>query len=312
VDQYFSGAWITFFLTITKHYGGTHIKGNESFYIDKFEVQKKIKKNHPDKDMIDEVFSIIEEAFTETYNYNEPEFTETDEEVIDQSIGAEEVNKGYDLKHYLSDQPICREERQFALFFANKLSKNDCSTKRILTDGGLLKDGETIEKVFFEVTIMRDYWCNNKKLFNKALLNYVESNRKKYFINNKAIEYTNSYMGEKEDLHANSWTPSHPIARWMMNAKPDIAIITRNGDTYRLSFIECKYSSREDIYKSEGVNSFPQSKLQEEILNFICNILKAKYNKNPLENGEVKKVRFINNNTIANDEIPVPISILLR
>lgn len=71
--------------------------------------------------------------------------------------------------------------------------------------------------------------------------------------------------------------------RWMMNAKPDIAVIYRIGESEQrvLMFLECKFESKEDYYlcnaeeKSEK-NYYKQTEIQWRIADFLCKYLEMK------------------------------------
>lgn len=52
----------------------------------------------------------------------------------------------------------------------------------------------------------------------------------------------------------------------MMNTKPDIAVIYKDGDSNHLLFLECKFESGEDVY--EG--GFRQSEIQNLTAKFLC------------------------------------------
>lgn len=100
----------------------------------------------------------------------------------------EETNKAYlkyakdnekdknDLESYLSE--YCREERQFAVYLYNYFEKfkgrADANKDEIIQKYlGIKEDEEiTIMDVFFEATLMRDYFEENRKSFNEALLEF--------------------------------------------------------------------------------------------------------------------------------------------
>lgn len=180
--------------------------------------------------------------------------------------------------------PICREERQFALFLFNRLKENDREIIDYLDIPGKIVD------VYFEVALMRDYWNSDKKSFNEKLKYYID---KKFY-----LESEESIIGSKETVHINVWEKSHPYGRWMMNAKPDIGIIVLLENEYYLHFIECKLKSEEGVYKCRGYKNKKQVEIQEYILDFLSQILKYETNTDgtkkfkDIKKGSVLKVRF--------------------
>lgn len=316
-DTVFSGTKLQIINNFRTHYRGTHIKKDEELDFNKDKVRDKIKKGIHEKRTIEggsenDIFKILETAFYETLKYNEPETSVEDESVIGLGVVDKKIGSNYDLVNYLSFPPICKEERQFALCFANKLENKDPVIIKRLMDRGLLLERDIIEKVYFEVAIMRDYWNSNKKVFNEALLDYVTSNPEKFPVNIK-LNTDGHKIDEGCELHANSWTPPNAIARWMMNAKPDIGLIIKRQGKCILSFIECKYTSNEVPYKHEEVEgSLKQTELQEIILDFIVNKLEAKYNEESLEKGQVRLVRFIHENRSNDNEIEINVKDLIN
>ncbi len=186
----------------------------------------------------------------------------------------------FKINQYLErENPICREERQYALFLYNGLKNNE---KDLLKE--LKIDGEIVH-VFFEATLMRDYWYANKVQFNAMLSEYIQRKSGQQYENRK-----------RETRHVNFWDEKYPVARWMMNAKPDIAFVNRIGQKFYLNFIECKYHSRIATYKDSD-NKMKQQEIQECILDFLCHYLKMKIEildegDKILEKGKVLVVRF--------------------
>lgn len=198
------------------------------------------------------------------------------------------------------DNPICREERQFSLFLYNKLKEKK---KYILDTLGI--QGNIIN-VFYEATFMRDYWYENKIIFNEKLVEFIQENE----------NYHNScIIGDDKKKHVNYWSRSHPLARWMMNAKPDIAIITEYNNNYKLFFIECKYCSDTSNYKSETL-IMNQVDVQEKILDFLCSKLRLKYKvgnrKNVIEKGGVILAQFVSEKCSRGEEPKININELIE
>lgn len=178
------------------------------------------------------------------------------------------------------NNPICREERQYSLFLNNSLKREDADIMKSLNLKGSIVD------VFFESTLMRDYWHDNKIIFNSLLNDYIKN---KF---NCSCE-----IGLKKSYHINFWKKSHPYGVSMMNAKPDIAVINHVDNNYFLNLIECKYKSKIDIYKYNGFSSLTQIEVQEYILEFLCEYLNLKKrdslgNDAIIQKGRVIKVKF--------------------
>jgi len=250
------------------HFRGAHIKGKDEKAIEEaLAAIDSIKK--------DEVKKTLLKEFSE---YG-PEIDDADEGKVD-ARKCDGDDEQFIINQYL-DSAICREERQYALFLANGLKKCNSLMKDMLE----LKNCEVLEAfevldVFYEATLMRDYWCRNRSKFNEKLRNFAKEKKK---WGNQLSEH-----GREEKNHANYWAKKHPLACWMMNAKPDLAVLYKKNynESPTLSFIECKYLSRVDNYYYEDDNNrlkCSQVELQELILKFLCNDLELKYS---LENGE--------------------------
>ena len=284
------------------HYIGAHIKIDNHCTID---VNKK-----------ERLSKIISEETTDsivkglTY---EPAFTSEDESTISLENDCETISV-YDLSKYLAENPVCREERQFALFFANKLKENDPKIKNVLIEAGILKNNDVIIEVFYEVTFLRDYWLLDKTGFNQKLMDYVlEDITYIDAIFNEACGKQEVDTGQEKNNHANYWSPTHYIAKWMMNAKPDIGLIIKNKNIYNLSFIECKYSSNAVKYRNENLpEGLKQTDLQNLILDFLCKKIEVIYEGKAVQKGDVFLARFINGNSKQEEcEIEIPINLLI-
>jgi hypothetical protein len=268
-----------------------------------------------------ELISLIgEDAYNEIVNNinYEPEPTIEDEYIFSTDCNNKAKNRKEDMEfiinlneYLLAEYPVCREERQYALFLANCLKNNN----RVIKEKLSLNDNDVIKEVFYEATLMRDYWHCNKKEFNKKLREFVENKEPR-----NSIIAENS-KGEKN--HPNYWFKSHYLAKWMMNAKPDIGLIIKTNGKYKLSFIECKYSSKVDTYKTidhapESPEKMEQTALQDLILGFLCNDLKLEYEEKPVQKGDVYLIKFNTNSSDDNNkrdtgkkEIPTSIKDLL-
>lgn len=190
------------------------------------------------------------------FESHEPEPTEEDETIDAPAEGK----KCYDLSGYFDKaDPLCREERQYALFLYEAIERRDPS---LLEELGI--DGEILF-LAFEAAIMRDFWHRDKEGFNLLLKAYTD----------KEADYQ-SIIGKAAN-HANHWEKAHPLARWMMNLKPDLCIVHEKSGEPHLKFIECKYCSREDGYWNKDHNyRMTQTEAQTVVGEFLCAHLKYK------------------------------------
>ena len=195
------------------------------------------------------------------------------------------------IDNYISNEySICREERQYALFLCNILryyERSNNKAKGIFDACGIPLDAE-IKNVFYEAAFMRDYFHKNRELdgesFNKKLINYVS-------------EGNTEYTGDEINLGRNKFTceglsiDKMYTAKWMMEAKPDLAIIYKMGQDKYLLFIECKFESSESVYKA-GEFDLSQREVQWKIAEFLC----VKYWNNAVnisDKMEEKKSRLV-------------------
>ncbi len=272
------------------HFIGAHVKENNNLNetIKDMKEQsedgfKKYKEASANKDVLVRFDNEKKNELIKRISSFEPE--EKNEKLIigvceDDKEDSTEVN--YFLNDYIGQ--ICREERQYALYLANLLSNNNDYVKDIIGFGK-----HEIVEVFYEATLMRDYWWYNKEKFNSELWNYVKTRAMNKTQSNKNMEDIKN--------HPNYWPneyqhPSSTLARWMMNAKPDIAILYIDNDKYKLSFIECKYTSGEGAYKYDDYTK-PQTEVQSHIMEFLCDMLKIQYREDEdINAGKVILVQF--------------------
>lgn len=236
--------------------------------------------------------------------------------------------------NYISDNySICREERQYALFLYNILRKYNSKIKR--TEDEVLKIFEAcslppeaeIKHVFYEATLMRDFFERNRRLvlcsdpdvnllsrkfkpkaagrfnsensFNYKLLKYL-----------KYIDKNDSYDFSDEFNLGGSGSTDNDTAREMMNATPDIAVIySLRGDRY-LHFLECKFESYEDTYKSKK----GQCEIQWMIADFLCKNYLTSLMVSPQMDKDKKSclVQFIRKEPKKPNEIPIEVLIGLN
>ena len=265
------------------HFFGAHMK-----QIDNAGEMREIIKQIEGSDMKDCRKELLSDALNEwgpqEYDHENEENLISDD--VDKNINDE---PDYRLSKYLNgNSSICREERQYALFLANALLKNVGEIKKKLNMNSC-----SILEIYYEATFMRDFWFIYKTKFNEKLCQYA----------NEKDEFPKISCRNDVRKHANFWDNKHTLACWMMNAKPDIAVIYEENNKKYLSFIECKYKSNEDKYKYKvnGEDRFySQTKLQNDILDFLCNTLAIKYKntEEELSKGIVLLAQFRDNDSI--------------
>ncbi len=210
--------------------------------------------------------------------------SDDDEELI--SAKAREGKQcGFGLDEYLDRSALlCREERQFTHLLAAALKSGLPVLARQLELTG------QILEVIYEPALMRDYWFFNRReltrRFKIFLSNLPQLNG--HEIPKPALSGTEEKMGK----HPNRWATPHALARWMMNCKPDLAVVERSKDGVTLHFVECKYWSREDVYSTKDSEfSLSQTEVQELVLRFLCDKLLT-YGGPFVTAGRVLKVQF--------------------
>lgn len=222
------------------------------------------------------------------------------------------------LENYLKGELYCREERQFAALLysvflrkkRNGKAKINKKAEGIIKDClGISNEEYKIKDVYFEATLMRDYFCKGKKdEFNRRLLEFCmagDGGLKEKDIEQPKTENGTSYnLGQKgakqnigkEDI--SEWLRDYipkvisgeqtisegdqmmiqkakeksllDIAGMMMNATPDILVIYEKGGSTYAKALECKYTSDEGPYKDvAGVERKMQYFIQECIMLFL-------------------------------------------
>ena len=230
--------------------------------------------------------------------------------------------------------PICREERQYALYLFNvllgiKAGKFDGDTRipGILTSCGLA--GAEILNVFYEATFMRDIRCYNQdrktqviKSFNSMLLDYIQEQKKikskmteeilkcqARFSNGKktTLKFLSDInlgtVGEKRiknlilDEGIKDIQDIKNIldeARTMMNSKPDLAVIYEKNEDGNRTGPFLKFIECKYISPESG-KEIKQTDVQRGIADFLCKMkLLEKISIEPRESA-AKLVRFLSN-----------------
>lgn len=225
--------------------------------------------------------------------------------------------------NYISgNYSVCREERQYALFLYNILRKywsRDNRPEEVLKifEACSLPAGAEIKHVFYEATLMRDFFERNRRLVlcsdpDVNLLSKkfkpesdIEFNSENSF-NYKLLKYLDKDFDKNKPYKCsdelNLGSSGNDIAREMMNATPDIAVIySLRGDRF-LHFIECKFESDEDPYKSKN----KQCDIQWRIADFLCRKYLKDIKTSPgMENKKSCLVRFTRKEPKKRNEIAI-------
>lgn len=192
--------------------------------------------------------------------------------------------KKYDIKSFIKDDnSICREERQYAVFLYDILRKYKKFTQRegkehvekIFEACGLKDDKIEIENVFYEATFMRDFFAKIRKdgndSFNSKLIGYLYKENPDT-IKSWGIKERNlgRWLADCNDaLKEKAPEIDSKKLQYMMNAKPDIAVIYEKDEQKELLFLECKFESDESYY-GEGDDKISQTKVQGMVAEFLC------------------------------------------
>lgn len=244
------------------------------------------------------------------------------------------------LKKFLGkNKVICREERQFAAllysaFLDEKRGRGTAYTKIIVRQCLELEEQEesiTIQNVYFEATLMRDFFIaaekEEKEKFNGQLLqfclnfsdesfadtaNTIEDQLNKerrlhhYFgqktindvINKEYPKLSNKEgrIEDKEKIKKIKIRACLDIARMMMNATPDLLVIYKMGDEIYAKALECKYESLEGRYPDvAGVNVKMQYFIQECVMSFLFGT------KDDIEKADCHPPKFYVDNSVWED-----------
>ena len=211
--------------------------------------------------------------------------------------------------YFAEDNPVCREERQYALFLYNRLldmvGKDITEDDIILEACGLSgKKGLKILRVAYEATYMRDIFyhsreamnevnkewrlnelSNGESCFNRELYEYIKSLPKDK-INEKAIPDESKIFAYRNLGGVIDWQGvDSDFVDWvraMMNAKPDIAILYQadnnteeesdNNSTEKKpeKYLKFIECKYESPEGTYGESKIKQTDAQEQICNFVC------------------------------------------
>lgn len=196
-----------------------------------------------------------------------------------------------------SSKPICREERQYALYLYNLMQLYQNSNYRnnleeLFKGTNFCDKSINFDHIVLEAAFMRDLFERDRAdktilSFNERLLNFIKNNISNHlFTENEEI---NKQLQEEVALLLNNIEKLSPynlgakkgqeeiikltssnciiksLLKIMMNVKPDIAFFTDN----ELYFWECKYSSPESKY-TMGPLKISQIIAQKWVGKFLC------------------------------------------
>lgn len=173
---------------------------------------------------------------------------------------------------------LCRDEVQFSVYLFQIM--NGCKRVKIDSENYLNKNYEVLE-AYYMPSFLRDYFNNAEKKaeFNYKLLTFANRKLRALYAGDEAEGVILEDMDEKQvntsevfnldceidmehpefDLgkHLNGWSGKermyrNPLARWMMNVRPEIAILLKRRGIkrteLRMHFVDCHYLSGTDTY----------------------------------------------------------------
>ena len=176
------------------------------------------------------------------------------------------------------DSSVCREKRQFTVYLYEILER--CTRVKIDKEGFANKNYE-VEDAFYEPALLRECFdeAADKEAFNRELIAYADAKLKDILKTRpEGVKVEDAQIGAESkdevyilksgipkdagaaDLtkHINGWGKAersfrNPLARWMMNAKPDIALLlkrkgVKKKDEFVLCMTECVYIEGDEKY----------------------------------------------------------------
>ena len=184
----------------------------------------------------------------------------------------------FDINDFIkTNNPVCREERQYAAFlysmFLNVMN-NKGGKEEIKIVSDIIKNYDSIVHVFFEVSIMRDYFyalsVNEKTEFNKALLISRGITSDDIDVIPDSLGSPSKDWREKQNSLPRDKSSELQYARYMMRAKPDLMVLFTRGERKYVRIIECKYTQEEGRYKDcDGRLKIKQKEVQASIIAFL-------------------------------------------
>ncbi len=218
------------------------------------------------------------------------------------------------------EKSLCRDEAQFSVYLFQAMS--GCRRVKIDSDNFTNKNYEVIQ-AYYMPAFLRDYfnYAESKAEFNYRLLTFANRKLRALYAGDEAegamIEEIDLSRTENLDIynldsdvdmenpgfdlgkHINGWSGEeriyrNPLARWMMNVRPDIAVLLKRRGIkrteLRMHWIDCHYLNGTDTYpaimgrydasgKLSGCKKIICTKQQIEqyALEFLCDTPSAEY-----------------------------------
>ena len=176
------------------------------------------------------------------------------------------------------ERSLCRDEAQFSAYLFQIL--NGCKRVKIDSDNYTNKNYEVIN-AYYMPAFLRDYfnYADKKAEFNYKLVTFANRKLRALYageeaegamledVDTKNITPSEVYNLDSElnlenpgfDLgkHINGWSGKermyrNPLARWMMNVRPEIAVLLKRRGIkrteLRMHYIDCHYLNGVDTY----------------------------------------------------------------
>lgn len=218
------------------------------------------------------------------------------------------------------EKSLCRDEAQFSVYLFQVMS--GCRRVKIDSDNFTNKNYEVLQ-AYYMPAFLRDYfnYAESKAEFNYRLLTFANRKLRALYAGDEAegamIEEIDVSRAENLDIynldcevdmenpgfdlgkHINGWSGEeriyrNPLARWMMNVRPDMAVLLKRRGIkrteLRMHWIDCHYLSGTDTYpavmgrydasgKLTGCKKIICTKQQIEqyALEFLCETPSAEY-----------------------------------
>ncbi|MBR5087846.1 MAG: hypothetical protein IK093_00300 [Ruminiclostridium sp.] len=187
----------------------------------------------------------------------------------------------FDINGFINEESpgesICREERQYAALLYEVLirAKNGIIGNYSDIVNKILPEGARIIHVYYEATLMRDYFnCLSKEEkieFNEMLLTKCGAYNDDFKIIEDSLGSPSKEWKKIQDSIGDKKKRFRlQYARYMMRAKPDLFVVFENDKRVYAKIIECKYTQKEGKYKDkDGRLTIGQEKVQKNILDFL-------------------------------------------
>lgn len=176
------------------------------------------------------------------------------------------------------ERSLCRDEAQFSAYLFQIM--NGCKRVKIDSDNYINKNYEVLH-AYYMPAFLRDYfnYADKKAEFNKKLLTFANRKLRALYAGEEAegvmIEEVDAKQAKASDIynldleldaenpgfdlgkHINGWSGAerayrNPLARWMMNVRPEIAVLLKRRGIkrteLRMHYIDCHYLNGVDTY----------------------------------------------------------------